>query len=125
MTLDKKKCRYPKCRLCVDNCPVNAINLSVDPIIFRKGCISCHFCELICPTGAIEIDPESVERRRKVWLSTAPLRRNYPKDFERAKTELIDNRGTLYRMLVNNVEIGNIDKMYGEAYSKRPRYVIR
>jgi len=124
MTLDMNKCRYPKCRLCVDNCPMGAIDLSVDPIIFRKGCISCYLCEMLCPTGAIEFDPESVESQQQARVESL-YRRGYPEYFERAKTELIDNRSTLYRMLVDKVEIGNINTMYGEAHSKRPRYVIR
>lgn len=124
MTWDKEKCRYPKCRLCVDNCPVNAIDLSVDPVLFRKGCITCYFCEMICPTGAIEFDPKGVEARRQPRID-ALNGRNYSEFFVKAKTELVGNRSTLFRMLVDKVEIGNIDKMYGEAYSKRPRYVIR
>lgn len=65
MTLDREKCRYPKCRLCVDNCPLGAIDLSRDPIIFREPgkCLSCYLCELICPTGAIEADFTLEERR--------------------------------------------------------------
>ena len=122
MTLNKKKCRYPKCRLCVDNCPVGAIDLSVDPIIFRKGCISCYFCDMICPTGAIEPDSVSVEAWRKVRVEGLRSRK-YPEFFERAKTELLDNRSTLYRPLAGKVEIGNIREMYGEAYRKRPRLV--
>ena len=124
MTLDKRKCRYPKCRLCVDNCPVDAIDLSVDPIVFRRGCISCLFCEMLCPTGAIEIDKGRVKSRRKTRIETI-YNRKYPEFFERAKTELISNRSTLYRMLVDKVEIGSIHEMHGEAYRKRPRYVIR
>ena len=46
----------PRCRLCMDNCPVKAIDLSVDPVVFRKGCISCYFCEMLCPTGSIQVD---------------------------------------------------------------------
>ena len=107
MNLDNTKCRYPKCRLCMDSCPVNAIDLSVRPVIFRKGCISCYFCELICPTGAIAFDAQSLEAKRKAVIESL-YRRNYPDFFEKAKTELLDNRSTLYRMLVDKVEIGNI-----------------
>jgi len=124
MTWDQKKCRYPKCRLCVENCPVEAIDLSADPIIFRKGCISCYFCDMVCPTGAIEFDPQSVESRKKPVIERL-YERQYPEFFEKAKTERISNRTTLYRMLVDKVEIGNLDQMYEEALRKRPRYVIR
>ena len=124
MVWDKEKCRYPKCRICVDNCPMDAIDLSADPIIFRKGCITCYFCEMLCPTGAIEFGSEGVAARKKARVE-GMLGRQYPEFFERAKTEIIGNRSTFYRALVDKVEIGNIDTMYGEAYSKRPRYVIR
>jgi flavodoxin/ferredoxin len=124
MTLDNKKCRYPKCQLCVDNCPVGAIDLSVDPIIFRRGCISCLFCEVICPTGAIEIHPDCVEPQRKRRMEIFRSRR-YPEFFERAKTELFGNRSTLYRMLVDRVDLGNQDTMFGGIHAKRSRYVIR
>ncbi len=124
MTYDKNKCLYPKCHLCADNCPVDAIDLSVDPVIFRKGCITCLFCEVLCPTGAIDIDPESEELQREV-IPARFIRYKYPEFFERAKAELIDNRRTLYRMLVDKVELGNYDKLYREAWNKRPRYVIR
>jgi len=124
MTWNKEKCRYPNCRLCVDNCPVGAIDLSVSPVMFRKGCISCYFCEMLCPTGAIEFDPKSVKAHRQPRVDGL-RQRNYFEFFERARTELIGNRTTLYRRVVREIEIGNIDRMYGELYSKRPRYVIR
>ena len=124
MTWNKEKCRYPKCRLCVDNCPVSAIDLSVSPVMFRKGCISCYFCEMLCPTGAIEFDPKSVEAHRQPRIDGL-RERNYFEFFKRASAELIANRSTLYRRVVKEIETGNIDGMYGEPYSKRPRCVIR
>jgi len=124
MTLNNTTCRYPKCHICMDNCPVKAIDLSVDPIIFRKGCISCYFCEMQCPTGSIKIDSTNLEPQRNVRLESFEWRK-YAEFFETAKTKLIGNRSTLYRMLVDKVEIGNIHQMYGETFRKRPRYVIR
>jgi flavodoxin/ferredoxin len=51
-----EKCLAPKCRLCMDNCPVDGIDLSVDPPILAKPCLSCEFCARLCPTGALDID---------------------------------------------------------------------
>jgi NADPH-dependent glutamate synthase beta subunit-like oxidoreductase/flavodoxin/NAD-dependent dihydropyrimidine dehydrogenase PreA subunit len=59
LKFNKEKCRYPICRLCVDNCPVeDCINLSQHPVVFAKKekCLNCYFCWKICPNGAIEAD---------------------------------------------------------------------
>jgi flavodoxin/Fe-S-cluster-containing hydrogenase component 2 len=124
MTWNKEKCRYPHCRLCIDNCPVGAIDLSVSPVIFRQGCISCYFCEMLCPTCAIEYEPKSVKAQRQSRVEGLQ-QRNYFEFFKRANTELIGNRTTLYRRVVKEIEVGNIEGMYGELYGKRPRYIIR
>jgi flavodoxin/NAD-dependent dihydropyrimidine dehydrogenase PreA subunit len=50
----KEKCKYPKCRLCMDNCPMDGIDLSMSPPVIAKPCIDCEYCTKICPTGAIE-----------------------------------------------------------------------
>lgn len=52
----KEKCLYPQCRLCMENCPVDGIDLSVDPPVIAKPCAHCEFCGRVCPTGAIDID---------------------------------------------------------------------
>ena len=50
----KEKCRYPKCRLCMEICPVDGIDLTVDPPVISKPCANCMFCSMICPAGAID-----------------------------------------------------------------------
>jgi Fe-S-cluster-containing hydrogenase component 2 len=46
-----------QCGLCADNCPVNNIDCSVSPPVFKAvNCFRCYYCEGICPTGAIECD---------------------------------------------------------------------
>lgn len=109
---DKQKCRYPECRLCVDNCPMEGINLSVTPPIFAKPCRSCYFCELICPTGAIEVDYEplakaSFERMKEVFVP----------HLAQAEAE-----GS-FRRLVPFEKVG-WDTPYYKVYNKHPRYVI-
>lgn len=59
---NKEKCLYPKCTLCIDNCPTHSINISASPPIIRKRCDRCWYCEQICPRGAIEVDWESIAR---------------------------------------------------------------
>jgi flavodoxin/ferredoxin len=50
----KEKCLYPQCRLCMDNCPMEGIDLSVEPPVIGKPCLGCEFCARLCPTGAID-----------------------------------------------------------------------
>jgi len=46
-----------ECRLCQENCPVDAIDILADPPeIQKEGCIFCLYCEKACPEGAIEAD---------------------------------------------------------------------
>jgi len=57
---NREKCLYPRCTLCIDNCPTNSIDMSASPPILRKRCDRCWYCEQICPRGAIEVDWESI-----------------------------------------------------------------
>ena len=52
----KEKCLYPGCRLCMDNCPMSGIDLTVNPPVIAKPCLGCEFCSKLCPTGALDID---------------------------------------------------------------------
>jgi len=94
---NKERCRYPICRLCVDNCPVEGcIDLSQDPVIFaeEEKCLNCYFCWKICPNGAIEADWEPLARAfREIELPGAL------KLLERAKA-----RG-YFRSLVGKVDV--------------------
>jgi flavodoxin/Fe-S-cluster-containing hydrogenase component 2 len=56
MKYHREKCLYPKCRLCMENCPVFGIDLSRTPPVLAKPCLMCEFCARICPTGALDID---------------------------------------------------------------------
>jgi flavodoxin/NAD-dependent dihydropyrimidine dehydrogenase PreA subunit len=49
-----EKCKYPRCQLCMDNCPVYGIDLTIQPPGIAKPCINCEFCAEICPTGALD-----------------------------------------------------------------------
>jgi len=111
MTLNKEKCHYPQCSLCVDNCPMSGIDLSVDPVVFRRDCISCYFCEQICPYGAIEIDWESF------WKALRTRYEGYRKAAEKA-----EHQGLLRRYF--EVEIDNPDKIRFKFFAARPRYTV-
>jgi ferredoxin/flavodoxin len=53
--IDTAKCAYPKCTLCADKCPMNAIQLERKPPYFKHNCEGCDMCWSLCPKGAIEI----------------------------------------------------------------------
>lgn len=77
---DASKCAYPKCTLCMDNCTMGYIDLSKDPQVFgNRGnkcddCHECSFCFMICPMGAITMDPPPEEHiagvigKRHLWF---------------------------------------------------------
>lgn len=52
---DMKKCTYPKCTLCIDNCPMNSIDFGQDPPVIHENCEGCDLCWCICPVDAIDI----------------------------------------------------------------------
>jgi len=53
---DMKKCIYPKCTLCIDNCPMFSVDFS-DPQkpVVHNNCEGCDLCWSICPYDAISI----------------------------------------------------------------------
>jgi menaquinone-dependent protoporphyrinogen IX oxidase/NAD-dependent dihydropyrimidine dehydrogenase PreA subunit len=61
LKVNMEKCRYPKCTLCIDNCPNHSIDFSVSPPVFNIKCDCCWLCEQTCPSGAIEANWEPVQ----------------------------------------------------------------
>ena len=53
--IDLSKCTFPECRLCVENCPMDAIDFTTRPPTFKYNCEGCDLCWAICPKGAVEI----------------------------------------------------------------------
>jgi ferredoxin/flavodoxin len=53
--IDMKKCTYPKCTLCADNCPMNAIDFSGKQPVYHNQCEGCDLCWCVCPKDAISI----------------------------------------------------------------------
>jgi len=53
--INMAKCKYPECTICVDHCPMNAIDFSVNPPVSKWSCEGCDLCWIICPEDAIEI----------------------------------------------------------------------
>jgi uncharacterized protein (DUF362 family)/Pyruvate/2-oxoacid:ferredoxin oxidoreductase delta subunit len=49
--VNERKCTY--CGICVQNCPVDAIQMNGIPVMNYKTCINCLCCNECCPEGAI------------------------------------------------------------------------
>jgi NAD-dependent dihydropyrimidine dehydrogenase PreA subunit/flavodoxin len=54
--INKARCAYPTCKVCIDNCPMNAFDISKSPPEVRQNCKECSLCELMCPNDAIELN---------------------------------------------------------------------
>ncbi len=45
------------CGVCEENCPVEAIKLEDDKIVFFEDkCINCEVCSKKCPVGALKLE---------------------------------------------------------------------
>jgi len=106
-------CTYPGCRLCVDNCPVDGIDLSFKPHVIGKPCVGCTLCAKICPTGAMD---------ESAWVeASAPQIAErmsfYVEGGEKAERE----EG--FRRLVPLEEIGFDTPIY-KVFTKHPQWII-
>jgi flavodoxin/ferredoxin len=71
LRIDMEKCI--QCQECVENCPVDGIDVDADPPRIQDPCVYCWYCAKICPELAIETDwdmlvamaPENYARYRK------------------------------------------------------------
>ncbi|MEM3601745.1 MAG: EFR1 family ferrodoxin [Candidatus Bathyarchaeia archaeon] len=77
--IDKDKCMYPSCTLCVDNCPSGSIKYSKEtPLIESRSCWNCSLCDRLCPVNAIMIEPEEARIRMKPQKVIDMTKCNYP-----------------------------------------------
>lgn len=68
--IDEKQCR--RCLLCIDACPVAAIDQAEStsaPVIDDNACIECFCCHEICPHRAIKLKRSTALRLAR-WLSS-------------------------------------------------------
>ena len=126
MTYDEKKCLYPKCRLCMDHCLMEYIDLSAEPRRYgSKGTacdmwLGCTFCEMICPTGAISCDWEGFGR--EFGEKIAPVVSGQGNVLIDAAEKCIAS-GRL-KMLVPKEDV-RWDRPYFVVHNKRPRFKIQ
>lgn len=122
MSYDPEKCRYPQCKLCIENCPMGYIDFSKEVRRFgSKGTecdmwLGCTFCEMICPTGAISCDWEAFLEESKQLLSIFEFN-----PLEEAAKKLV-REGRL-RLLVKWEDV-RWDRLYFMVHDKRPRFKI-
>jgi ferredoxin/flavodoxin len=58
--IDLKKCTYPKCTACMDNCPQDAIDVTKNPAVVLARCENEALCYGVCPENAIGTTPTSL-----------------------------------------------------------------
>ena len=117
---DAKKCIYPKCTRCMDNCTMDYIDLSCNPQKFGSEghCCDdnheCAWCFMICPTGAIRLDPDAIEHIKPFIGVRKPLFENVL-----ARAEEIGE----FRRLIPIEDVG-FDTPYVIAHPKRPYFKV-
>lgn len=110
----EEKCTYPECRLCMDNCPEDGIDLSVRPPVIGKPCIGCTFCAKICPTGAMD---------ESAWVeASAPMIARMMESFYVEGSVKSEAEGS-FRRLVPLEDIGFDTPVY-KVFNRHPQWVI-
>lgn len=108
--VDTEKCKYPKCTVCKDNCPMGAIDLSVSPPLFNSSCGKCFVCEQTCPNGAIGVDWMAYQKAHDPFVPVLLK-----------SIETFEARGS-FRRLIPVEDIGWDTPMWT---FKKPRYKIK
>jgi len=65
--INTKKCTYPKCTICSDECPQNAIDLTKSPPVIHNRCEAEGLCWGICPENAIDAPNMAAIQLKKAW----------------------------------------------------------
>lgn len=112
---DRTKCVYPKCRLCMDNCPMYGIDLTLTPPIVAKPCMNCGFCLMICPTGAIYVDEKKMELLCQ-WI------REDMRQWDPPRLKEAEAKGQ-FRRLIPEDKIGWDTPVY-KVYNHHPAFII-
>jgi flavodoxin/NAD-dependent dihydropyrimidine dehydrogenase PreA subunit len=110
--INMEKCTYPKCHVCIDHCPMDSIDFSSNPPVFKRNCIMDFLCEVLCPTGAIELNYE------ELFGDEPPMPQDHPLIMNLKKAE---SEGK-FRFLVPFDKIGFSTPLCKLA--AHPRYVI-
>jgi len=106
-------CTYPKCRLCMDHCPVDGIDLSVKPYVIGKPCVGCTFCAKICPTGAMD---------ESAWVAASAPQIAERMQFYVQGVEKPEAEGS-FRRLLPPEKLGVNTPIY-KVFNKHPQWII-
>ena len=64
-TIDREKCQYPKCSICIRMCFYDSLFCGEEDVITTpQSCIGCELCYNVCPFDAIRMVPQA-ERREQ------------------------------------------------------------
>ncbi len=91
----KKKCLFPKCSHCIDNCPAHNINGSTAGAVIGERCAYCYLCEQTCPHGAIEV----------YWTPLEEAHYELVRGWLKKSTEAFELRGR-FRRLIRYEDLG-------------------
>jgi ferredoxin/flavodoxin len=67
ITINMKKCTYPKCTLCLDGCPQDCIDFSYNPPVIHSRCEAEGRCWAVCPENAVEVPNMAEIQLKKTW----------------------------------------------------------
>lgn len=61
-----------QCGICCDVCPMDVIQMiNGEPVIvYPEDCMTCLFCEVECPEGALQFD---FTRIRRGWIMSSHI----------------------------------------------------
>jgi ferredoxin len=65
--INTQKCTYPKCTVCADKCPQDAIDLTQTPPVVHNHCEAEGLCWGVCPENAIEVPNMAAIQLKKGW----------------------------------------------------------
>jgi flavodoxin/Fe-S-cluster-containing hydrogenase component 2 len=127
---DASKCLYPKCRLCMDFCPVDGIDLTVSPPRIAEPCLPCGMCDQICPTGAATVDPIQMRWQNAIHdyekngrKRLEQLKQGIKQEERRRPVSPYGPTNTKQYLSDEEVAEGYLHQVY-KVFNKRPRFVI-
>ncbi len=118
---DPEKCIYPKCKRCMTHCTMQYNDLTVTPQRFGSegDCCNdnheCAWCFMICPTGAIRLEPDVLEHIKPFIGVRKPLFENILEE-ARQKGE--------FRPHIAMDDVG-FDTPYVLAHPKHPYFKVK